>query len=38
MRVVVQRVKKASCLVEQKVVGKIDEGFMLLVGFRKMQF
>ncbi len=34
MRVVVQRVKKASCLVEQKVVGKIDEGFMLLVGFK----
>lgn len=34
MRVVVQRVKKASCIVEQKVVGSIDEGFMLLVGFK----
>lgn len=34
MRVVVQRVKKASCLVEHKVVGSIDDGFMLLVGFK----
>ena len=33
MRVVVQRVKKASCTVDNKVTGKIDNGLMLLVGF-----
>lgn len=33
MRVVVQRVKEASCLVDDKVVSSIKHGFMLLVGF-----
>lgn len=33
MKVVVQRVKKASVKVEGKVVGEIKEGFLLLVGF-----
>lgn len=33
MKVVVQRVKKASVQVNQKIVGKIDEGLLLLVGF-----
>ncbi|PXX96997.1 D-tyrosyl-tRNA(Tyr) deacylase [Marinifilum breve] len=32
MRVVVQRVSKASVTVEKEVVGKIDEGLMILVG------
>ncbi len=33
MKVVVQRVKKASVKVKEKTVGKINTGFMLLVGF-----
>lgn len=33
MRVVVQRVNKSSVTVGGKVVGKIDKGFTLLVGF-----
>ena len=33
MRVVVQRVNKSSVSVDNKVVGKIDKGFTLLVGF-----
>ena len=33
MRVVVQRCMKASVSVENKIVGKIDKGLMLLVGF-----
>ena len=33
MRVVVQRCMKASVFVENKIVGKIDKGLMLLVGF-----
>lgn len=33
MRVVVQRVKRASCIVNDKVVSQINHGFMLLVGF-----
>ena len=33
MKVVVQRVKEASCTVDSKVVGKINNGLMLLVGF-----
>lgn len=32
MKVVVQRVKKAQVEVEEKVVGKIDEGFLVLLG------
>ena len=33
MKVIVQRVKYASCTIDNKVVGKIDKGFMVLVGF-----
>ena len=33
MRVIVQRVRKASVSVNEKVVGKINYGYMLLVGF-----
>lgn len=33
MRVVVQRVKQASCTVDNKITGKIDNGLMILVGF-----
>ena len=33
MRVVVQRAKKASVKVDEKVVGSINEGLVLLVGF-----
>ena len=33
MRVVVQRVKKAKCTVNNKITGEIDNGLMILVGF-----
>ena len=33
MRVVVQRCKKASVTVDKRIVGKINDGLMLLVGF-----
>ena len=33
MKVVVQRVKEASCTVEGKVISKINNGYLLLVGF-----
>ncbi|MBO4666735.1 MAG: D-tyrosyl-tRNA(Tyr) deacylase [Bacilli bacterium] len=33
MRVVLQRVDHAKCTVDNKVTGKIDKGYMLLVGF-----
>ena len=33
MRVVVQRVKEASCKVEEKITGSIQDGYMLLVSF-----
>ena len=33
MRVVVQRCKNASCKVYDKITGKIDDGYLLLVGF-----
>lgn len=33
MRVIVQRVKRASVSVNQEIVGQIDDGYMLLVGF-----
>ena len=33
MRIVVQKVKKSSVIVDDKVVGKIDNGLTLLVGF-----
>lgn len=35
MRVVIQRVNEASVEVEQKIVGKIGKGFLLLVGVEK---
>ncbi|AMV61599.1 D-tyrosyl-tRNA(Tyr) deacylase [Pediococcus damnosus] len=33
MKVVLQRVKRAQVSIEQKVVGKISQGYLLLVGF-----
>jgi D-tyrosyl-tRNA(Tyr) deacylase len=33
MRVVVQRVKKASCTISGKVYSQIEQGYLLLVGF-----
>ncbi|MCM1259362.1 MAG: D-aminoacyl-tRNA deacylase [Prevotella sp.] len=33
MRVIIQRVKKASCIVEGKIIADIASGMMLLVGF-----
>lgn len=33
MKVVIQRVSKASCLVNKQVVNSINKGFLLLVGF-----
>lgn len=33
MRVVVQKVKSSSCVVDGKITGKIDKGLMVLVGF-----
>ena len=33
MRVIIQRVKKATCRVEGKTIGHIEAGMMLLVGF-----
>lgn len=33
MKVVVQRVKNASCIVDGKLISSIDKGLMLLVGF-----
>ncbi len=35
MRVVLQRVSHASCTVDGKITGKIDNGYMALVGFKK---
>lgn len=34
MRIIVQRVKYASCTVDGNITGKIDKGFMLLIGFK----
>lgn len=34
MKVVLQRVKNAKCTVDGQVTGKIDFGYLLLVGFR----
>ena len=33
MRVVVQRVKNASCVIDEKLYSQIDTGYLLLVGF-----
>ena len=33
MKVIVQRVSEAKCIVDKKTVGSINNGFMLLVGF-----
>lgn len=33
MRVVLQRVKRANCIVEGKIVSEIEKGYLLLVGF-----
>lgn len=33
MRVVVQRAKEAKCIVDDKIVGQISQGYMLLIGF-----
>ena len=33
MRAIVKRALEASCVVEGKIVGSIDKGFMILVGF-----
>lgn len=35
MRVVVQRVKEASVTIDDKIVGAIEQGFMLLVGIHE---
>lgn len=35
MRVVVERVKNAKCMVNNKIVSEIEHGFLLLVGFNK---
>ena len=33
MKVIVQRVKEASCKVNDKITGQIKSGYLLLVGF-----
>lgn len=33
MRVVLQRVKRANCIVDNQVVSEIEKGYLLLVGF-----
>ncbi len=35
MRVVIQRVKSAKCIVDEKIVSSVNHGYMLLVGFCK---
>lgn len=34
MRVLIQRVAHATCTVDNKITGKIEKGYMLLVGFQ----
>jgi D-tyrosyl-tRNA(Tyr) deacylase len=34
MRIILQRVSKAQCVVNNEVTGKIDKGYLLLVGFK----
>ena len=33
MKLIIQRVKHASCKVDNKITGQIDHGYMILVGF-----
>ena len=33
MKVVIQRVSKASCTIDEKITGEINTGYLLLVGF-----
>ena len=35
MRIVIQRVKYARCKVDNKIVGEIDNGYLLFIGFKK---
>lgn len=35
MRVVIQRVSRAKCMVEKQITGEIKQGFMILVGFKE---
>jgi len=35
MVVVIQRVKKANCIVNDKIISEIDKGIVLLIGFSK---
>ena len=35
MKLVIQRVKEASVKVEGNIVGKIDNGFLVLIGIKK---
>lgn len=35
MRIVIQRVKQADVKIEQKIVGKIDKGYLILLGIGK---
>ncbi len=34
MRIVVQRVKEASCSVDNNITGKIEKGFLIFIGFK----
>ena len=34
MKILLQRVKKASCKVNNEIIGKIDNGLLLFVGFK----
>ena len=33
MKIVLQRVKKAKCTVNEKITGEINQGYLLLVGY-----
>ena len=35
MRLVIQRVKRAKCTVDEKITGQIESGFMILVGIKE---
>ena len=36
MKILLQRVKKASCKVNNEIIGKIDNGLLLFVGFKEV--